>query len=59
MSTSPAPPYVTIYFGIHELETVPKFKTLLLDYSCYIDDVLGVWIDDPDPDTNIQNFLAF
>jgi hypothetical protein len=59
MGTPPAPPYATLYFGIHKLETAPKFKMLLLDYSQYIADVLGVWIHHPDPDTDIQNFLTF
>jgi hypothetical protein len=38
---------------------VPKFKLSLLDYSHYIDHVLGVWTHHLDPDTGSQNFLAF
>jgi hypothetical protein len=56
--TPPAPPYATLYFAIHELKFVPRHGLSLLDYSPYIDDVLGVWIHHPDPETGRQNFLA-
>jgi hypothetical protein len=59
IGTPPTPPYATLYFGIHKIETVLKFKLPLLDYSCYIDDVLGIWTHHPDPDTDSQKFLAF
>jgi hypothetical protein len=59
MGTPPALPYATLYFRIHELEINTKFKPSLLDYCCYIDDVLGAWIHHPDPDTDIQNFFSF
>jgi hypothetical protein len=58
MGTPPAPPYATLYFAIHELNFVPRHDSSLLDYSRYIDDVLGVWFHHPDPETDRQNFLA-
>ena len=59
MGTPPAPPYATLYFGIHKLETVPFFEASLPSYSRYIDDVFGLWIHDPDPGIDRQNYLAF
>ena len=43
MGVSPAPPYATIYFGIHEERIQQEFTPNLLFYRRYIDDVIYVW----------------
>jgi hypothetical protein len=44
MGTPPAPMYATLYFGIHEQETIlRKYRRFLLFYKRYIDDVIGIW----------------
>jgi hypothetical protein len=59
MGTDPAPPYATLYFGIHKIYIMAFFKTMLPLYSRYIDDVLVAWTHNPDPGIDHQNFLAF
>jgi hypothetical protein len=44
MGIPPAPMYATLYFGIHEQETILcKYGRFFLFYKRYIDDVLGIW----------------
>ncbi len=44
MGTPPAPMYATLYFGIHEKETIlRKYGRFFLLYKRYIDDVFGIW----------------
>jgi hypothetical protein len=59
MGTPPAPPYATLYFGIHEIDILALFNNMLPSYSRYIDDVLAAWIHHPNPSIDRQNFLAF
>ena len=45
MGTPPAPIYATLYFGIHEVETLlPRHHSNLLLLKRYIDDMFGVWV---------------
>lgn len=48
MGTPPAPPYATIYYGIHENSFLDKYKDSLLFYRRFIDDVVGIWLCHPD-----------
>ena len=48
---SPAPPYATIAYGHHEQKFVPRHSNLLF-YHRYIDDIIGIWLPDPDEQTN-------
>ena len=49
MGVPPAPPWATIFFGIHEDTVLARFGTRLQLYRSFIDDVLGIWLVDPDP----------
>ena len=52
MGTPPAPPYATIYYGLHENHFLPKHKKHVILYKRFIDDVLGIWLPHPNPQTN-------
>ena len=52
MGTPPAPPYATIYYGIHEKGFLPKHTKHVLFYKRFIDDVFGIWLPHPNPQTN-------
>ena len=61
MGTPPAPDYATLYFGLHELDLLPRFQNQVLFYKRYIDDVFGIWCchEDSDTDQNLwTNFKA-
>ena len=49
MGAPPAPPWTTIFFGIHEETVLAIFGARLQLYCRFIDDVLGIWLVDPDP----------
>ena len=45
MGTSAACMWATIYFGVHENDTLlPRFSNNLLLYCRFIDDIFGIWI---------------
>ena len=44
MGTPPACNYANLFFACHEYKTVPKYKSNLLTYKRYIDDIFGIWI---------------
>ena len=44
----PAPPWSTIFFSIHEETVLTQFGNKLQLYRCFINDVLGIWLVDPD-----------
>ena len=56
MGTSAACMWATLYFGIHEVETLlPRHHSNLLLLKRYIDDMFGVWVGD---DESWQRFQA-
>ena len=59
MGTPPAPPYATIYYGIHEKNFLPKHNKHVIFYKRFIDDVFGIWIPHPNPQTDAQLWDEF
>jgi hypothetical protein len=59
MGISPAPPWATIYYALHENEFVPRWDKNLFFYKRFIDDVLGIWLCHPDPEENARLFTSF
>ena len=43
MGTAPAPPYATIYFGIHEKKILGRYRGTILLYRRFLDDVIAIW----------------
>ena len=59
MGTPPAPPWATIYFGIHEQSFLGTYTDVLKLYRRFIDDILGIWLTHPDPATDAQLWKEF
>ena len=52
MGTPPAPPYATIYYGIHESTFLPNHRQHVIFYKRFIDDVFGIWLPHPNAELN-------
>jgi hypothetical protein len=59
MGTPPACMYAILYYGIHELNFLPRFQATVPFYKRYIDDVLGIFIMDEDEETDKRNWSEF
>jgi len=60
MGTPPATMYATLYYAIHEMNSLcPRFESSLCLYKRYIDDIFGLWLIDEDPVKDEQNWLEF
>ena len=59
MGAPPAPPWETIFFVIHEEIVLARFGARLQLYRCFIDDVLGIWLIDPDPTKDSRQWMSF
>lgn len=60
MGTPPAPPWATIFFGIHELQLLKEFTVDRLPYyKRFIDDIVGIWLKHPDPVEDETLWTAF
>lgn len=46
MGTPCAPAYATLYYAIHEMSFVPRYKQVYY-YVRYLDDILCIWKDNP------------
>ena len=59
MGISPAPPWAILFFAIHEIHFVDKWKDSLLFWKRFIDDGLGLWKVHADPTINNALWLEF
>ena len=59
MGEPPAPPWDTIFFGIHKETVLAQFGEILQLYCCFIDDVLGIFLVDTDPAVDHIKWTAF
>jgi hypothetical protein len=56
MGTPPAPPYATIYYAAHEEGLLQRHQSHLVYYKRFIDDVIGIYLRDPDPTVDEDNW---
>ncbi len=59
MGTPPAPSWANLYFAIHEDEALAEFVGRLLGFWHFIDDIFGIWICHPDPETDEARWQDF
>jgi hypothetical protein len=60
MGAPPAPAYATLYYGVHEMDTLlPTCQDRPGFYFRYIDDGLGAWIPHPHPPTDAALWKSF
>ena len=59
MREPPSPPWATIFFCIHEEAVLAQFGDRIQLYRRFIDNVLGIWLVDPDPDKDHRKWTAF
>ena len=53
------PPWAKIFLGIHEEAVIAQFGESLQLYRQFIDDVLGIWMVDPNPAEDHIKWTAF
>ena len=59
MGTAPEPPWATIYFAIHENNILPKWTDHVPFYRRFIDDIIGIWLRNDNPNTNDTSWTNF
>ena len=59
MGTPPAPPYATIYYGIHEKTSFQNITNMSHFFKRFIDDVFGIWLPHPNPQTSTRLWEEF
>ena len=59
MGTPLAPPYATIYYGIHEEKFPPHHSQHIIYYQRFIDDVIGIWYPNKNPQLDALECNAF
>ena len=59
MGTPPAPPYATIYYGIHEEKFLPHHSRRVIYYRRSINDVIGIWCPNRNPQLNAVEWNEF
>ena len=59
MGTPLAPPYATIYYGIHEEKFFPCHSQHIICYRRFIDNVIGIWCPNKNPQLDTLEWNAF
>jgi len=60
MGMSPAPTIANLYIAIYEATHIlPLLTSFLFFLKRFIDDGLGIWLHDPDPDVDAANWIIF
>ena len=59
MGAPTAPPWATIFFGIHEETVIQQFVDKLQLYCSFINDVLGIWMVEPNQSKDHQQWTSF
>ena len=59
MGTPPAPPYATIYYGLHESKFLPQHRKHVIFYKRFINNVMRVWLPHPNPKPNAHLWEEF
>lgn len=59
MGISPAPPWATIFYAIHENTFLPLWSQHVTFYKRFIDDVFGIWIPHPSQEQNTIIWHSF
>ena len=59
MGAPPAPPWATIFFGIHEEIVLAQFGDKLQLYCLFMENVLDIWMADPDPVKDHRQWTSF
>jgi hypothetical protein len=59
MGISPAPPWATIFYALHENNFLPPWSQHILFYKRFIDDVFGIWLPHPSPTQDAINWCNF
>ena len=60
MGMAPSPTIANLFVAIHEASDILHYLgTLLYFLRRFIDDGLGIWLHDPDPDTDRENWVRF
>ena len=59
MGTPPAPPYATIYYGIHEEKFVPHHSRQVIYKRRFIDDVIGISCPNNNPQLEAVEWNEF
>ena len=59
MGTPPAPPYATIYYGIHEKKSLPHHSRWVIYYRRFIDNVIGILCPNKNPQLDLAERNEF
>ena len=59
MGAPPAPPYVTVYYSIHKEKFLPHHSQCVIYYCRFIDDVIGIWCPDKNPQLDALEWESF